>query len=51
MPNVPLVPGLDLCSIKKAGTVVHRQKVDLVLPKPIDNAIAADHDLSDVLDS
>ena len=30
---------------------MHRQKVDLVLSNPIDDAVAADYDLSDVLDS
>ncbi len=49
--NLSLIPGLDLCGVKKAGTVVQRQKVDLVLSNPIDDAVAADYDLSEVLDS
>ncbi len=31
--------------------MVHRQEVDIVLPNPINNAVAADYDLSDVSDS
>ena len=50
-PNVSLGPGLNFCGVKKASAVVHRQKVDLVFSNPIDDAVAADYDLSDVLDS
>jgi len=46
-----LVSGPDLCGVKKAGAVVHRQGVDIILSKPVDNAVAADYDLSDVPDS
>ena len=46
-----LVAGLNLCRVEKSSTVVQRQKVDLVLSNPIDNAIAAHNDLSDVFDS
>ena len=45
------VPALDSCAVKKAGAVVHRQKVDRVLPNPIDGAVTTDYDFSDVFDS
>jgi hypothetical protein len=46
-----LIPCLNSCGGKQAGAVMHRQKVNLVLSNPIDDAVAANNDLSDALDS
>ena len=43
-----LVSSSDLCGVKKAGAVVQRQEVNIVLSDSIDDAVAADDDLSDV---
>jgi len=37
-----LVSSPDLCGVKKAGAVMHGQKVDIVVSDPIDDAVAAD---------